>query len=174
MGPTDGIVGLRALGTQFRRLVLAPKNNEDLVRVEPGQAADFTRALCWVLAQDPFQFTTGNYRDCVSPMEIDQFHDEPSAFSPNETRWDGFRDWAPLLGFGWNSSLSLSPRFIADPTEAVADALPSVFGTRTELPEADFFRGLAGVLPVVDGGTYRMSVEARLSGKWRPTEAHEI
>lgn len=178
VGPTDGIVGLRALGAQFRRLVLAPKNNEDLVRVEPGHAADFTRALCWVLAQDPFQLTTGNYDDLVSRMEIDQFRDEPWAFYPNATRWDGFRDWAPLLGFGWGSSLSWSPRstaFIADPTEAVADALPAVFGARAELPEADFFRGLAGFLPVVDGGTYRTSVEARLSGNtWRPTAAHEV
>jgi hypothetical protein len=177
-GPTDGIMGLRALGAQFRRLVLAPKNNEDLVRVEPDQAADFTRALCWVLAQDPFQLTTGNYDELVSRMEINQFREEPWAFHPNSTRWHGFLDWAPLLGFGWRSSLSLSSRstaFIADPTEAVADALPSVFGARAELPEADFFRELARVLPVVDGGTYRTSIEARLSeNKWRPTAAHEV
>ncbi|MGE0322133.1 MAG: protein DpdG [Polyangiaceae bacterium] len=177
LGVTAGVEGLRALGNQCRRLVLAPKNNEDLVRVEPSQAADFTRALCWVLAQDPFRLTTGGYNEVISRMEIEQFQSEPWAFHPNSTRWDGFRDWAPLLGFGWLSSLSSSRSavFIADPTEAVAQAMPAVFGTRTELPESDFFAGLAAHLPVLDGGSYRRSIEACLSeNKWRPTALHEV
>lgn len=173
-GSTEGIANVRALGAQLRRLVLAPENNEDLVRTEPGKAADFTHALCWMLAQDPFHLTTGGYYDLVNRMESDQFPDEPWAFR-NDTRWAGFADWAPLLGFGWKAHVPKANTLITDPTEAVADALPTVFDTRDELPQADFFNTLADVLPVVDGGAYRIEVEARLVGNtWRPTREHEI
>lgn len=173
-GPTEGIAGLRALGTQLRRLVLAPENNQDLLRPQPGQTADFTHALCWMLAQDPFYLTTGSYEELINRMESDQFPDEPWAFR-NDTRWDGFRDWAPLLGFGWYAHVPKAGTFITDPTEAVVDALPKVFDARYELPQADFFYALADALPVVDGGAYRTQVEARLLGNtWRPTGVHEV
>ena len=173
-GPTEGITGLRALGTQLRRLVLASENNQDLLRPEPGQTADFTHALCWMLAQDPFSLTTGGYKDLINRMESDQFPAEPWAFR-NDTRWAGFMDWAPLLGFGWNTRVPTSNTFITDPTLAVADALPRVFDAHSELPQGEFFYALADALPVVDGGAYRTQVEARLVGNtWRPTGAHEV
>lgn len=177
-GPTEGALGLASLGAQLRELVLLSENNEDLIRPKPRNAADFTHALCWMLAQDPFHLTTGSYKDLINRMESDQFPNEPWAFR-NDTRWDGFRDWAPLLGFGWTSCIPITkPKtrtFITDPTTAVAATLPEVFGNRRELTQADFFTSLAGALPVIDGGRYRTKVEARLIGNtWRPTEPHEI
>lgn len=172
-GPTRGPGSLRALGTQLRRFVLAPENNEDLVRPEPSHAADFTQASCWMLAQDPFQLTTGGYKDVVNRMESDQFTDEPWAFR-NDTRWSGFVTWAPLLGFGWNSHVPRANTFICDPTAAVSDALPEIFDDRDEVTQAEFFHALSTILPVIDGGSYRTQVEARLVGNtWRPTQVHE-
>jgi len=173
-GSTRGVRGLRTLGAQLRRFALAEENNEDLVRTEPKCTADFTHALCWMLAQDPFVLTTGGYDEVVNRMESDQFTEEPWAFR-NGTRWSGFVPWANLLGFGWGARVPRANTFICDPTAAVADALPEVFGDREEVTQDDFFHALASALPVVDGGTYRTQVEDRLVGStWRPTQAHEV
>jgi hypothetical protein len=173
-GATEGIVGLRTLGRQLRQLVLVPDNNDDLLRPEPNYAADFTHAVCWMLAQDPFHLTTGSYVEHINHLESGQFSEEPWAFR-NDTRWAGFLDWAPLLGFGWNAHVPKAKTFIIDPTEAVDDALPWVFDDRHELSQSDFFHALADALPVVDGGAYRSKVEARLAGNtWRPTGRHEV
>lgn len=173
-GPTEGLAGVRALGDRLRRLVLAPHNNADLLRPEPGQAADFTHALCWMLTQDPFRLSTGTYESLINRLEGEQVPDEPLPFR-NDTRWDGFRDWAPLLGFGWETGQPRSRTFIVDPAVAVRAALPQVFGGRDTLSQAAFFEHLAQVLPVIDGGAYRTAVEGRLKeGTWRPTAAHEV
>lgn len=173
-GPTEGVEGIRALGAQLRKLALSPTNNEDLLKTQPGHTADFVHALCWMLAQDPFHLTAGSYEDLVNRMESDQFAEEPWAFR-NDTRWDGFVDWAPLLGFGWKSRVPKSGTFITDPTPAVSDALLPTFGEVDELPVDDFLRGLARELPVLDGGEYRTQVEGRLVGNtWRPIKDHEI
>ena len=173
-GSTKGIAGLKALGSQLRQLILDPSNNEDLLIDKPGKAADFTRAVCWVLAQDPFHLTTGSYKDLINRMENDQFPDEPWAFR-NDTRWAGFTDWAPLLGFGWNSHVPKNNTFIIDPTKAVEDALPEVFSGRSEMSQDDFFHELADQLPVIDNGAYRTKVEDILiENSWHPIKTHEV
>jgi hypothetical protein len=173
-GPTEGIAGLRALGTQLRQLVLATDNNQGLLSSKPGMAADFTHAVCWMLAQDPFELTSGGYKDLVNQMENRQFSGEPFPFQ-NDTRWAGFKDWAPLLGFGWNTGVPRANTFLLDPTRAVEEVLSLVFGGRSELPESDFFGALSKALPVVDGGDYRLKVEGRLlHNQWHPTAGHEV
>jgi hypothetical protein len=92
----------------------------------------------------------------------------------NGERWPGFKEWAEYLGFGWKSHVSKGTT--ADPTEAVRDALPDVFGKQKSLSPNDFIARLAEQLPVLDGGTYRLEVEKILkstddSDSWRgPSE----
>jgi hypothetical protein len=87
----------------------------------------------------------------------------------NDTRWAGFAAWAPFLGFGWSA---VSRPLVVDPTQAIRHQLPQVFGEETELTQRQFFDRLADRLPVLDGGTYRLEVEAKfLAGRWeRPAE----
>ena len=173
-GSTEGTAGLRLLGAQLRERVLLPANNEDLLRTEPSHTADFTHALCWMLAQDPFQLTTGGYKDLISQMESKQFPANPWAFQ-NDTRWAGFLEWAPLLGFGWHSGSPNGGAFITDPTAAVGDSLADVFAGRAELAADDFLRGLATALPVVDGGAYRTQMESRLvENTWHTIGDREV
>ena len=57
--------------------------------------------------------------------------------------------------------------------------LPRVFGRRKTLEAAEFIKGLALEIPVLDGGTYRQEVEKRLGEKtgpntWSPPPINQI
>jgi hypothetical protein len=53
-------------------------------------------------------------------------------------------------------------------------ALNDVFLETREMPQADFFARLADVLPVIDGGRYRVSVESQTVRRWRESVATEV
>jgi hypothetical protein len=88
----------------------------------------------------------------------------------NGSRWKIFCNWARFLGFGWKAKSGL---LVPDPTEAVRDALPQVFGDARELEARSVVNALAQAIPVLDGGTYRQKLEAELKktqgpDAWRP------
>jgi hypothetical protein len=167
--PADDIDGLRAA---ILRLVLAPENNPGLQtdfgeNADKSMASDFTRALAWVLTQDPYSFPSA-----YSGVESLQSRQEisPPVFA-NDTRWPALTEWAVFLGAGFTSSrsgLTLCPAF------AVRTFLDEVFEDSTELSQADFFLRLAGALPIVDGGQYRMIVEAQTAKPWRKQLPSEV
>lgn len=175
---------MRPLRTAIRRLVLDPRNNLDITAADTkasvaGVCADFTRALTWVLAQDVFAFPGAGSFGPVHEIESDQFRgargEQTFHVFQNPSRWAGLRAWAPFLGFGWRSPMK-EVHLVFDPTEAIADELPDVFGRDRVLPVAVFAGRLAERLPVLDGGTYRLAVERVLqSGPvWRPPAPHEL
>ncbi|MCB1129530.1 MAG: hypothetical protein KDN05_00275 [Verrucomicrobiae bacterium] len=141
-----------------RRLVLDPRNNADLWAKEESRSADFTLGLSWFLAQDSWTTELGGWNQ-AEDLSLRQMPSGKAVFQ-NDTRWSGFKDWASYLGFGCN------PRFAAgitpDPTEAIRDSLPAIFGKKKSFPAKDFIRHLAEVLPVLDDGEYRRQVEALL------------
>ena len=77
----------------------------------------------------------------------------------NGSRWKIFCDWARFLGFGWRARNGL---LVSDPTEAVRDVLPQIFGKSKELEARTMVNSLAQVIPVLDGGTYRERLETEL------------
>ena len=141
-----------------RRLVLDPKNNADLWAKEDSRSADFTLGLSWFLAQDAWTTELGGWNQ-AEELSIYQMPSGKSVFQ-NDTRWPGFKDWASYLGFGCNPRFSQG--ITPDPTEAIRDVLPSVFGKQKILPAKDFIRQLGIELPVLDGGDYRNQVEGLL------------
>ena len=165
----DDKEGLRAA---ILRLVLVPENNPSLQNSDgedndKSLASDFTRALAWVLSQDPYSFPL-----TYPGVELLQSRQEvsPRVFA-NDTRWQGLAEWAVFLGAGFTSTrfgLTLCPAF------AVRTFLDEVFEDSTELPQADFFLRLAGALPIVDGGQYRMIVEAQTAKPWRKQLPSEV
>ena len=169
--PDAGIPGQRALFGYLRDLLLAPSNNEDLVKPKPRAGTDFVRALCWALTLDVYRPL-----DSATALSLDsaQFKGPLTALE-NSTRWDGFADWAPLLGFAWVCQLPSTNSLVLDPTPAVQACLPGIFGDRKELDQATFFTALAQALPVVDRGDYRQKVEEQLQpGTWTRTEDHQV
>jgi len=88
----------------------------------------------------------------------------------NGSRWKIFCDWARFLGFGWKAKSGL---LVPDPTEAVRDALPQIFGKSKALEARSMVDALAQAIPVLDGGTYQQKLEAELKktqgpDAWRP------
>jgi hypothetical protein len=84
-----------------------------------------------------------------------------SVFGQNDTRWNGLRKWAPFLGFGRVGNTQGSP-LIIDPTDALRNALPIIFGNRLTLSADEFLFATAEAVPVLDHGIYRKMVEGKL------------
>src|SRR5690606_29461287 len=56
-----------------------------------------------------------------------------------------------------------------DPAAAIREELPEVFGKQNELPAEDLITRLGERLPVLDGGRYRLEIEAALEpAEWQP------
>jgi hypothetical protein len=165
---TDDLDGLRVA---VLRLILAPENSatvlgEDCDDGEGSRAADCTRALAWALIQDPYAFPS-TYK--TGEALQDKQGVKPKIFI-NDTRWNGFAEWAVFLGIAWSALQNLVP----SPAFAIRKMLNDVFLGAGELPQSEFFLRLAGVLPIVDGGNYRKAVEAQMSRPWRKEIPAEV
>lgn len=168
--PRGGYAELAALSGVLRRFVLSAENNVEVDGEHDSPAADFTFALSWALAQDTLALPGGAHSQ-IGPIETRQFGASSPYPFQNDTRWNGFRHWAPFLGFGWAENSGL----VVDPTTAVREELDSVFGQLGELPISGLIFHLSERLPVLDQGMYRRRVESRLSpASWRATADHEI
>jgi hypothetical protein len=157
--PTGRIGSEAELLLQVRRsaraCALDASNNEDFWASEGARAADFTRAMAWVLAQDVYRATYGGLED----DEKAQMVDGTAALMQNDTRRKGLKSWGQFLGF-----LRPAPRgqMEIDPTPAVRDVLHDVLPKGDGMPVRGFVEQLAAVLPVLDGGTWRRNVLERI------------
>lgn len=143
-----------------RDLVLRDALNYGLWDSSEG-ARDLTRALAWYLAQNPLRPPAPwNQPDGVDVAQNRQFDAGDSIFS-NDTRWGAFDRWAPFLGFGWHMPHNGNDVLIPDPTEAMRQEIPSVLNA-TRLEIGYVVEELGHRIPVLDGGTYRREVEARM------------
>lgn len=151
------------LPTICRRLLFSNENNQRFWDNEGSLAADFTRALAFILAQDIYVNEFGAHPK-VQALEKKQFRDETRRLLQNDTRWNGLRHWGDYLGFFWEDQ-----RRWPDPTAAIREELPEVFNKTNELAAEDFITRLGERLPVLDGGRYRLEIEAVLDPtEWQP------
>ena len=109
-----------ALPRVARRYVLRDDNNRDLWANEEANAADFTRALAWLLAQDIYETELTGWSAAERRVQaqlpknrLDE-NNKDKKFIVNDTRWNGLKAWAAWLGFGWrglhpNSVLMIAP-----------------------------------------------------------------
>lgn len=130
------------------RQALAEENNPDLWASHSARAADLTRSLAWMLAQDVYRASFAQFET----QESQQIFDPERLLMRNSTRRSGLQYWAPFLGF------SRHPFAAVDPTVAVRDALAEVLGPGEGLPAPQFVERLGTVLPVLDGGRWQLEV----------------
>ncbi len=145
-----------------RRVALLPQNNARFWEAEGSKSADFCRGAAWVLAQDVYALNTKT--EGLQALETAQFPNKAKAIVQNDTRWPGLRSWMGYLGLGRGGS-----PWCVDPTDALRQTLPEIFGGERELPASAFLERAARELPVLDGGSYRLEVEAVLKeAVWTP------
>jgi hypothetical protein len=145
-----------------RTIALAPENNSRFWDSEENRSADLSRGLSWILAQNIYLVDTSSHAK-IQPLENDQISDLSKRIFQNDTRWNGLRTWMVYLGFG-----RLGAQVTIDPTEALRDVLPDIFGSQVTLFAGEFVSKAAEILPVLDGGRYRKEIEDILSPiAWR-------
>lgn len=172
--PREKAKAAASLPSTMRRQVLAQENNASFWDAEGSASADFTRAVAWMLAQDIYRcvFVANHEAEAV---ENAQLGEESRSLFRNNTRWNGFKAWAPFLGFGTLGRYPRADAFQIDPTVAVRDSLDAVFAVCGQLAIADFMSLLAEALPVIDGGLYRREVELQLNPRhWESVKEQEI
>lgn len=138
-----------------RGVVFSPQNNARFWEGEESKSADLSRGAAWMLAQDVYRVEPT--WDRISELQTRQLIDYDRPVVQNDTRWNGLRTWMVYLGFAREGN-----QWIVDPTDALRDSLADVFDHKQELTAPDFAERTAVVLPVIDGGSYRMQVEAAL------------
>jgi hypothetical protein len=130
-------------------------------------ATDFTLATAWALLQDPFSFSTK--REALESLRNAQ--NPKVALLRNDTRWNGFGEWAPFLGL---ATLFFGGELLLSPAAAIRGVLDDVFLNETSLPQATFLERLALVLPVIDGGVYNVAMLELLENPWRRLAPGEL
>jgi hypothetical protein len=157
----DDATILAAVRTAARQCALSGENNRELWANREAKAADLTRSLAWLLAQDVYRFS---YRN-IEALEGAQISDELRLMR-NDTRQNGLRFWGHFLGFVRDPSGNH-----VDPTIAVRDSLHRCIRSEDGIPAADFISNLASELPVLDGGRWRLAVEERIERRALPALA---
>jgi hypothetical protein len=144
---------VRATRIAARQCALSGANNPELWARERARAADLTRSLAWLLAQDVYRM---RFSDAQS-LELKQIANDDLRLMQNDTRKNGLRFWGHFLGF-----VRQPDGEDVDPTLAVRETLPACIAIGEEIPAVEFVERLAERLPVLDGGVYRVAVEAQL------------
>ncbi|MBB4225869.1 protein DpdG [Variovorax guangxiensis] len=151
---------VRAVRIAARRCALSEANNLDLWARESARAADLTRSLAWLLAQDVYRI---RFKEAQS-LELKQIANDDLRVMQNDTRKNGLQFWGHFLGF-----VRQPGGGDVDPTLAVREALPACISLGEEMPAADLVERLAHCLPILDGGVYRVGVEAQLEKSALPS-----
>lgn len=145
-----------------RTVAMLPENNERFWEQERSRSADLSRAIAWMLAQDVYTLD-GNVKKLAILEEAQISDSTKQTIGRNDTRWNGLKTWMLYLGFARDGM-----QWVVDPTQALREALPDIFGARGELTGPEFVERAASVLPVLDGGAYRTQVEASLKERAWP------
>jgi hypothetical protein len=157
--PTTDAEWRAAVRKVARACALSTTNNQQLWATESAKAADLTRALAWLLAQDVYTFAFSSAEE----LENAQIERKDRRLLGNDTRRNGLQTWAVFLGF-----VRRSPGVDVDPTVAVRDVIPNILRPGESMDAEGFVDALAGQLPVLDRGSYRTEVERAFREEARP------
>lgn len=150
-----------------RQIVLLPQHNQNFWSDEENRSADFSRAACWILAQDVHAFVPTSYTQ-VEQKAFEQTGSPQVKLFQNDTRWSGFVSWATFLGLGRSDSGKASGGFVADPTPWICGPVTTLLPQKKDTTVRDFLDGLAEAVPILDGGRLRAEVESKLRPeKWK-------
>jgi hypothetical protein len=139
-----------------RSIALSKENNERFWDGDGAKCADLSRGMAWMLAQDVYLLDSST--KSLLLLETQQLTDSANQkIFQNERDLPALREWMLYLGFARSSM-----HWVVDPTQALREALSDIFASNRELSAPAFVERAASVLPVLDGGAYRVLVEGAL------------
>lgn len=144
---------VRAVRLAARRAAFSEENNADLWAREEARAADLSRSLAWLLAQDVYRLGEQN----LFTLASDHLIGTNATLMQNEARVSGLKSWGYFFGFIRHAGTN-----DVDATLAIDDILPECIAPGEEMPARELVERIAQVLPVIDGGAYRIAVQSRL------------
>lgn len=157
------------LASLVRRVIFYESNNQAFWDSEKCACADLTRGLAWLLAQEIYGAEVGR-TVAIQALESGQLTDVAHRLVRNNTRLEALRAWGLALGFLWNDDAPM-----IDPTAAVGDDLEQIFSGSAELSATQLQNRIAALIPVMDGGKYRVEVEKALNpATWAGPASPEI
>ena len=135
---------------QLRHRIVQPPE-----KFGPGYdgADDIRRGLVWLMRQSPAQAL--NFKE-----DVEERNTEAKKVFVNPTRWNTFRMWCDVLGFGQSALDAMAKdkagsRIVANPSRAVVDAIRHPFGKAMprgeQLPIGRLVEFLREELPVLPG-----------------------
>lgn len=131
-------------------------------------------ALCWLLQQSPTEslgFSAGkHYNILVGQMA----EGDPLCSSiAVDARYQNVIYWARYLGLVERISIKQAAEMvIADPTRAIGQRLPAIFGTDRQLTLQTFRQRLGAQIPVLDGGEVWQDIQGRLKEPMHAKDKH--
>ncbi len=129
----------------------------------PSRASEFTNSVAWFLTlptsgvSATFESGSPNIQDLQSRQFGDREKD--GWVIGNKNRWNAFKYWACSLGFAYFSSEN---RIVPDPTIAIREDISDIFSDSSKLPATEFIKRISKLIPVLDGGRYRLLVEEHI------------
>ncbi|MCF4010635.1 protein DpdG [Rheinheimera sp. UJ63] len=140
------------------------------------------RGMALFLCLDSFTFAGGNF---FKPTEIEAIvgkylpprSGNDTRLTINSSETATFANYGLLLGF---LEQVTKDTLVVDPTRLIRPAVIKILknsGAASEMPVEEFLIQLSGILPVIDGGAYRCTIEELIRSKvkdWKSLPEHEL
>jgi len=143
----------------------------DRARAAKAEQSAFMLAVAWLLSQNPLQPL--NFSEAPQNMLKAELGDQwEKTQLTNRSCYQNFLYWARYLGFATFVGYGSERRVFPDPTNAIAERLPRIFGDNQILDIESFLSKLSGILPVFEGGTVRAELDAMRT--WTHTNENRL
>jgi hypothetical protein len=130
----------------------------DSSRAATAEQSAFMPALAWLLSKNPLQPL--NFSDAPQEMlKTDLGDDWEKTQLTNRSCYHNLLYWARYLGFATFVGDGQVRRVFPDPTAAIAERLPDIFGDNPLLEIGSFLSALNGIFPVFEGSAVRAELE---------------
>ncbi len=158
--PDVNLTGIDPVMSRVFRHAVLEHSSDDSGGPFGGEAGDLARAVAWFLAQDPWsgvgRWSSGG-GETVETLQNRIPEKERKLFN-TQLRWQSFRRWSTFIGLARSDRTTGETLLIPDPTAAIRNELPTVFGADSMLEIGEFMVRVAAVCPVLDGGALRQAV----------------
>lgn len=161
-------------GLSSRVLSLIIKNASESDITQGRHTEPFFRTISCLLAQDKYTYYG---HDALKSGKAGNFEEAINSRLPNLMSINISNEASTMLEYGEFLGFlePIEDSLIVDPTRAIETVLEEIFSESNELSAKDFLRSLGTLLPMLDGGVFRETIESLMMDKgWTKPKLPEI